>query len=96
MKTGKAIKHTITIEPSFNNGFIVSIGCAKIPFESPASMLEGLAYFLKDPKKAEAEYNETMGSVPHLNRGYQEMAAEQSGLSSQLGESLASLRGFQR
>ena len=57
MKLGKAIRYSINIEPSSNQGFFVKVGCARFTFSNGPDLLAALTNYLSDPEKFEKEYS---------------------------------------
>ena len=64
MQLGKAIKYNILIEPSGNNGFIVTVGCGRFAFQNPKGLLSCLTEYLNNPEELERAYNECFGPNP--------------------------------
>lgn len=50
MALGKAIPYNIAIEPSNNQGFIMTIGCGHFVYANKESLQVGLARYLNDWK----------------------------------------------
>ena len=65
-KTGvKMIKphRDITIRQCVNGGWILQIGCAKLPYSDITTMLSAIKKYTKDPDKLEKEYNKLNGYI---------------------------------
>lgn len=58
MEFKKAIPYQISITASANNCYMVECGCVKLAFTEPKALTNALLEYLKDPEKAEKEYNE--------------------------------------
>jgi len=63
MQLGKAIKHNILIEPSGNNGFIITVGCGRFAFQNPKGLLSCLTEYLNNPEELEKMYTGCLGPV---------------------------------
>ena len=63
MQLGKAIKHNILIEPSGNNGFMVTVGCGRFTFENPKGLIDSLKEYLNNPEELQKMYTECLGPV---------------------------------
>lgn len=64
MNFGKVINYSIQIEPSANNGFFVTVGCARLAYTDKKDLVADLEAFLDDPDRVEKEYNKIQGDVP--------------------------------
>lgn len=62
MEFGKTINHKIIINPTNNNGFIVTVGCGVFVYETPDGLLTDLEQYLTYPTKLEKLYNESTGA----------------------------------
>jgi len=70
MELKQAIKHRITIDPSHNGGFIVTIGYARMVYANSEDIILDLKEFFLQPEKAEVEYDffrECKSLKPELN-----------------------------
>lgn len=79
MKLGKVIQYRINIEPTFNHGFIVKVGCGLLAFSNSDDLLETLKAYLAEPEKFEKEYNNLVGGTPEVVRAEREEACESPG-----------------
>ena len=68
MKLGKVMNHSIMIEPSANNGFLVTVGCGRFTYTDKEELIADLEAFLEDPKRMEVEYNKIQGNALQENR----------------------------
>jgi len=60
MKIGKVVRHVITITPTSNCGFVVTVGCGTFAFETKESLIAALTDFLECPDEMEKEFNKTV------------------------------------
>ena len=67
MELGKVTQYNITIQPSGNKGFVVTIGCGMFSYETVPTMLKDLRAYLNHPKKWENEFNKA--SCPEMPLG---------------------------
>jgi len=58
VKLELAFPYDINIVPTVNGGCIVNVGCARLSYSTPASMLTDLKKYLADPQGHEKAYNE--------------------------------------
>ncbi len=67
MEFGNSLPHDINISGSNNKGFIVRAGCCTSVFTDEKKMLEAIAEYIKDPAKAQKEYNESNSGPMNTN-----------------------------
>lgn len=53
---GRAIPYDFTVQATANKGFIMSIGCCTVCFESKSGLIDGITKYLDDPRKWQREY----------------------------------------
>ncbi|MDY6893846.1 MAG: hypothetical protein SVO01_00285 [Thermotogota bacterium] len=53
MNFRKAIEHSITIDPSLNNGFRVTIGCHTFVYTDKKKLIIDLGAYLDNPQETE-------------------------------------------
>ena len=64
MKLKKAMKYDIHIEPSVNNRYIATLGCAKFVYTEINELLADIESYLKDPDGHENMFFKVFGDVP--------------------------------
>ena len=63
MNFGKAINHKIYIDPSGNNGFVVTVGCGVFVYTDTKQLIADLETYLANPEWMEKEYNMSQPNV---------------------------------
>lgn len=53
---GEALEYEITIQPSSNHGYIVTVGCKKFVFEGRQNLIRALNRYLSAPEQMETDY----------------------------------------
>ena len=53
----------IIIKQCVNGGWILTIGCANLPYSDMSTMLSAIKKYTKDPDKLEKEYNKLNGYI---------------------------------
>ena len=83
MEFCRAINYTITIEPTANKGFYVSVGCGRFVFSNPQELVCALEDYLGDPKDFEKKYNACGGQprpdVVQTQQGQPNLRSESAG-----------------
>ena len=79
IKFGKAVAHPISITPTQNFGYIVTVGCCVTCFKNEDEMLAAIKEYVKKPKEIEKEYEASQCkciSPPMLNHEMPELTSE--------------------
>lgn len=77
MELGKVINHKITIEPTMNKGFYVTVGCGRFSFSNTRDMVIGLTDYLDNPEFWEREYSKLgIQPQPPTTRAQDEIVEE--------------------
>lgn len=58
MKFGKVVNYSVEIEPSQNQGFIVSVGCQRRVYSTASEMMADLMQYLTDYENVVKQYHE--------------------------------------
>lgn len=69
MKFKKSIPYQILIDPTPNNGFIVTCGCVKVAYSNFSSLLADLASYFANPEEIEKQYNVDIAALGRVHIG---------------------------
>ena len=87
MEFGRVIRYSILIEPTYNKGFIVQVGCGKFVFSNKEDLKEAFNEYIDNPKELEERYDKTIpipSDMTDMNYPVNEATekAEETGLTS--------------